>query len=178
MSARSNHSMRSSFYSNMEILQLPQPNKLKLFQEILTLITQGPTNTRAVIDLIKKLQIREIVQIRGLYLSIEDMEHEDDPIDTIMWNPLHFAVYYGNFELVKFFISDLKVNIALTASKANAESEKDAVNTEKYPEDKIMLLLIAFDRQNRDIFWYLLHECYYFWPHFTINQLLKDHINT
>lgn len=45
----------------MEILQLPQPNKLKLFQEILTLITQGPTNTRAVIDLIKKLQIREIV---------------------------------------------------------------------------------------------------------------------
>ena len=73
-----------------------------------------------------------------------------------MWNPLHFAVYYQNIELVKFFITDLKVNIALTAPKSNADSEKDAVNTEKYPEDKIMLLLIAYDRRNSAILQFLL----------------------
>lgn len=104
------------------------------------------------------------------------MDHEEDVVDTLMWNPLHFAVYYGNFELVKFFLNDLKINIGLTAPKANADSEKDAVNTEKYPEDKIMLLLIAFDRGNTDIFWYLLHECYYFWPHSTLHHLL-EHLN-
>ena len=105
------------------------------------------------------------------------MEHEQDVIDTLMWNPLHFAVYYNNFELVKFFLNDLEVNIGLTAPKANADSEKDAVNNEKYPQDKIMLLFIAFDRGNRDIFWYLLHECFYFWPHSTMNYLL-EYFNT
>jgi hypothetical protein len=57
---------------------------------------------------------------------------------------------------MKFFITDLKVNIALTAPKSNADSEKDAVNTEKYPEDKIMLLLLAYDRRNAEILKFLL----------------------
>lgn len=77
-----------------------------------------------------------------------------------MWNPLHFAVYYKNLELVKFFITDLKVNIALTGPKSIADSEKDAVNTEKYPEDKIMLLLLAYDRNDAAILQFLLNECY------------------
>ena len=86
----------------------------------------------------------------------------------MMWNPLHFAVYYQNFELVKFLISDMKVNISLSAPKANAESEKDAANTEKYPEDKIMILLLAYDRRNIQIMKFLLDECYKFWPLSTI----------
>lgn len=53
--------MRNSFYSNIDILALPLPNKLKLYQEILSLIIEGPSKTRAVIDLIKKLQIKEVV---------------------------------------------------------------------------------------------------------------------
>ena len=65
-----------------------------------------------------------------------------------MWNPLHFAVFYGNFELVKFFLKDMKINIGLTAPKSTADNEKDPVNTEKYPEDKIMLLMLAYDRRN------------------------------
>jgi ankyrin repeat protein len=65
-----------------------------------------------------------------------------------MWNPLHFAVFYGNFDLVKFFIKDLKINMGVTAPKSTADSEKDPVNTEKYPDDKIMLLLLAYDRRN------------------------------
>lgn len=77
-----------------------------------------------------------------------------------MWNPLHFAVYYKNIDLVKFFISGLKVNIALTAPKSNSDSEKDACNTEKYPEDKIMLLLLAYDRRDGHILKYLLDQCY------------------
>ena len=96
----------------------------------------------------KKLKIKEIVGIRGLNMQIEDLEFEDESIETGMWNPLHFAVYYQNFELVKYFLSELKVNIGMTIPKANADSEKDAFNSEKYPEDKILALLLAYDRRN------------------------------
>jgi ankyrin repeat protein len=77
-----------------------------------------------------------------------------------MWNPLHFAVYYGNFELVKFFLKDLKINIGVNAPKSTADNEKDPVNTEKYPEDKIVLLMLAYDRRNAPILKFLLDEYY------------------
>lgn len=62
----------------------------------------------------------------------------------------------------------MKINIGLTAPKANAENERDAVNTEKYREDRIMLLLLAYDRRNARILNFLLDEYYHFWPHSTI----------
>lgn len=124
------------------------------------------------IDIIKKQKYKEIVGIRGLNLVIEDLEFENDPVETGMWNPFHFAVYHQNFELVKFFISDMKINVSMTLPKANAESEKDAVNTEKYPEDKILTLLIAYDRCNAKILKFLLDELYMFWPLSTVKKLL------
>ena len=126
------------------------------------LIVNG--DTQGVIEMIQKLKIKEIVGIRGLTLSIDDIEFEKDTVDTVMWNPLHFAVYYQNLDLIKFFIKDLRVNIGLTAPKANAESERDVANNDKYPEDKIMLLLLAYDRRNTVILKYLLDEYYRFWP--------------
>ncbi len=45
-------------------------------------------------------------------------------------------------------IKELKVNLAVTAPKAPAESEREAANNERYTEDKIMLLLLAYDRKN------------------------------
>ena len=102
------------------------------------MITIG--DTQGVIELIKNLKIKEIVGIRGLSLEINDIEDDDGVTDTIMWNPLHFAVYYQNYDLIKFFLKDMKINVSMTAPKANADSEKDAVNTEKYTEDKILIL--------------------------------------
>jgi hypothetical protein len=54
-------------------------------------------------------------------------------------------------ELIKFMIKELKVNIAMTAPKARAESERDASNSERYTEDKIMILLLAYDPRNHVI---------------------------
>ena len=105
------------------------------------------------------------------------MEFEEDPIETVMWNPLHFAVYYQHFDLVKYIISDLKVNILLTVPKSNADSEREPANTEKYPEDKILLLLLAFDRRNSRIMKYLLDELYMYWPLSTIKQILVERLN-
>ena len=65
-----------------------------------------------------------------------------------MWNPLQFAVYYQNMELLRFLLREMRVNFALTAPKAPADSERDPVNHDKYMEDKIMLALIAYDRKN------------------------------
>jgi hypothetical protein len=66
-----------------------------------------------------------------------------------MWNPLHFAIYYQNFELVQYFIKDLKINMGVTGPKSKADFEKDAVNSDRYPEDKIMSLLLAYDRRDQ-----------------------------
>lgn len=65
----------------------------------------------------------------------------------------------------------------MTAPKANAESEKDAVNTEKYPEDKILILLLAYDRRNGKILKYLLDELYMYWPLSTLKHLLEERFN-
>jgi hypothetical protein len=71
----------------------------------------------------------------------------------------------------------MKINVSMTLPKANADSEKDAVNTEKYQEDKILILLIAYDRSNAKILKYLLDELYMFWPLSTIKQLLEEKFN-
>lgn len=44
--------------------------------------------------MLKKMKVTEIVGIRGLNLVIEDIDFEQGPVETLMWNPLHFAVYY------------------------------------------------------------------------------------
>lgn len=110
------------------------------------------------------------MDIRGVNLLISDFETE--AIETLMWNPLHFAVYYQHFELVKYFIQNCKVNVCLTAPKALAESEKDPTNSVNFPEDKILLLLIACNRRNAKILTYLLDKLFYFWPNTVIDNLL------
>jgi CRISPR/Cas system endoribonuclease Cas6 (RAMP superfamily) len=145
-SARSN-SVKGSFFSSADFSNIALPSQLKIHQEVLHLISSG--ETEAVIEMIKKLKVQEIVGIRGLNSLIDDILVESEtPVDTVMWNPLYFAVYYQNYDLVKFLIKDLKINLGLSAPKANADSERDAVNNDRYPEDKIMLLLLAYDRRD------------------------------
>jgi hypothetical protein len=38
------------------------------------------------------------------------------------------------------------------------------VNNDKYPEDKIMILLLAYDRRNPIMLKFLLDEWFRFWP--------------
>jgi hypothetical protein len=67
-----------------------------------------------------------VVHIRGHNIIVPDSDGSQ--IETLMWNPLHFAVYYGHLSIVKFIIS-LGINIGLSALKPPAESEKDPTNT-------------------------------------------------
>jgi hypothetical protein len=89
-SARS--SVRGSFYQNMEMSNVPLPSLLKNYNEVLSLIVND--NTQAAIEMLKKLKVQEVVDVRGLNLLIQDIEFEHDQVETLMWNPLHFAVYY------------------------------------------------------------------------------------
>lgn len=88
---------------------------------------------------------------------------EDEAIETLMWNPLHFAVYYNHIHIVKHIIETLGVNIGLTAHKPNGESEKDPTNSIKFAEDKIILLLIAMNKRHIESLKYLLDELCQFW---------------
>jgi hypothetical protein len=40
-----------------------------------------------------------IVHIRG-HNMLAELNLDDEPMETLMWNPLHFAVYLGNLEMV------------------------------------------------------------------------------
>lgn len=91
-----------------------------------------------------------------------------------MWNPLHFAIYYQNLELVKYFVKNMKINLYITGKKSNADHEKEAVNNDRYPEDKLMALLLAYDRRNAQILKFLLDEGYKIWPSKSIDMLLND----
>lgn len=165
-----------------EYAGIPLPSELKVHHEILMLIMSG--DTQSVKAMILSIGARQVVGIRGLNLQIDDIEdsgaeanNEEEYTGTAMWNPLHFAVYYQNMELIKFLIKELKINLAMTAPKARAESERDASNSEKYTEDKIMILLLAYDRRNHIILKYLLDEGCRFWPSKkTIEKLLKERL--
>lgn len=67
--------------------------------------------------------------------------------------------------------------MCVTAPKPLAESEKDPTNSVNYPEDKILLLLLAFDRRNQKILTFLLDKLYFFWPSTTVDQLLIQKFN-
>lgn len=70
-----------------------------------------------------------MVHIRGHNIVLEDLDLiDEEPIETLMWNPLHFAVYYNHLDIVKHIIS-MNVNIGLTSQKPGAESEKDPTNS-------------------------------------------------
>ena len=71
----------------------------------------------------------------------------------------------------------LKVYICVTAPKSLGESEKDPTNSVNFPEDKILLLLLAYDRKNAKILSYLLEKLYYFWPTTAIDHLLNQRFN-
>ncbi len=64
----------------------------------------------------RKLGIREVVGIRGLNFVLEEgIIGESGPVETLMWNPLHFAIYFQNLELVTYMVKEMKVNLGLTA---------------------------------------------------------------
>lgn len=61
-----------------------------------------------------------------------------------------------NEQLVETMVGEVQCNVGVTAPKNNADSEKDAINTERYKEDKILLLLLCLDRRNASLLSYLL----------------------
>lgn len=69
------------------------------------------------------------------YSCIEDIK------DTVMWNPMHFAVYNGHLEVLKVLSEQYKVNLAKTAPKPFAINEGDQVNDQgNFIEDLVFLL--------------------------------------
>lgn len=113
---------------------------------------------------IEENKISEIVHIRGEnYVITDPLFSEEEEIETAMWNPLHHAVYHQRLSIVKYFVSQLKINISITAPKAHGESEKDPTNSVNFPEDKIILLLIAKAKRDGPMLEYLLNELWYFW---------------
>jgi len=63
-----------------------------------------------------------------------------------MWTPLHFAVYYGHLDVLKYFIDEYKIKCPMFCLiKLPAESENDLNSMLKFIEDKIYSLLLAYE---------------------------------
>jgi len=118
-----------------------------------------------------------VVHIRGVNHLVSDLLYEEEGIETVMWNPLHFAVYHGQLNIVKYLVENLQVNLSVTAPKALGESEKDPTNSVNFPEDKIMLLLMAYAKRDSRMLKYLLDDLWYFWS-ITFVEHLFSHVNT
>lgn len=71
----------------------------------------------------------------------------------------------------------MKINLGMTAPKANADSEKDAFNSDRYPEDKLLTLLLAYDRRDSQTLKFLLDEGFRFWPSKCIDNILSERLN-
>ena len=71
----------------------------------------------------------------------------------------------------------MKVNMALTAPRPPAENEREAVNNERYTEDKLMLVVMAYNKRNPAILKFLLDEGYKYWPSKkTVEKLLRSRL--
>jgi len=53
------------------------------------------------------------------------MQYDCELKDTTMWNPLHFALYNGHFEVVKVLIEVFQINIGKSAPRCFAANEGD-----------------------------------------------------
>jgi len=62
--------------------------------------------------------------------------------------------------------------LAVSAPKCNAESEQDPTNSVNFPEDKILLLLLACDRRRMDVLDYLVNNLSSFWSSKAFDQIL------
>lgn len=99
----------------------------------------------------------------------------DGETSTVMWNPLHFAVYYGHLPVLEYFIDELRITCPfLCLSKPPADNEEDIKNSLKYIEDKMYSLMIAYERNHMDVFKYLVNRFSKEWPQKTIKNFLEE----
>ena len=91
----------------------------------------------------------------------------------MMWNPLHFAIYMGHYEIVDFFIQELKVNPILSLMKPIAESDIEAdIMGERFKEDKIFAVIMAYERKHLEILNFLLNYLSTCLPKYTMKYLI------
>lgn len=112
------------------------------------------------------------MHIRGYNVQV-NVDKEAEPIETLMWNPLHFAVFKGHLEVTRFLVEETGCNLAVTAPKSNPESEIDPTNSANFPEDKIFLLLTALEKKHFDVLSYLLNRLPCFWSRSSLTLLFE-----
>lgn len=86
-----------------------------------------------------------VVHIRGFSMQVSDIG-QDEVVDTLMWNPLHFAVYYNQLSIAKFILTEMQANFGLTVQKCKSEFEKEPTNISLFADDKIIVLTMALSR--------------------------------
>jgi hypothetical protein len=131
-------------------------------------------NLNGFVEMTRKLGVEEIVGVRGNSEFIDDYMFENEPVDTKMWNPLHFAVYHGRLSIVKFIIEKMQVNIGMTAPKPFFDQEQDDCQGGDFPEDKIMLIRLAYDRGNGKVLAYLLDNLYRWMPNIAVKKIIEN----
>ena len=112
--------------------------------------------------------------VRGLDTTVDVKFEKGEEASTLMWTPLHFAVYYGHLDILKYFIDEYCIKCPIFClSKLPADSENDLLDMLKFLEDKIYSLLLAYEQNHLDILEYLLKRFPLEWPTGTCIHFLE-----
>jgi len=107
----------------------------------------------------QKYQPKFLHGVRGHNLTIDLKFEKGGEASTLMWTPLHFATYFGQISVLKYFIDEYAVWCPFFCLMwLPAESEEDVNSILKFTEDKMYALLLAFESNNLEIFEYLLNR--------------------
>lgn len=103
------------------------------------------------------LNISEVVGIRG-FTEKEIKLFGGVKQNTKMWNPLLFAVAFKHLDLVKYLISERKVNAKLCLRDPAQSGEYSEVSPQYEVRSKCFAVLIALSNKDARMLSYLLNQ--------------------
>lgn len=70
-------------------------------------------NVKQIKKVVKKNKLTgvEINNIRGIQVKLFD--NAGNMLNTKLWNPIHFAIFYRQVKTIEYFVKDLKLNLIM-----------------------------------------------------------------
>ena len=92
----------------------------------------------------------DLMMLSGLEKNITI---DDNQCNTLLWNPLLFAIFYNQTKVVKYFIQECNVNLitCMMDPKIRQNGIDDNGNLEWQPSDVMFGYFLAVHRKNLDI---------------------------
>lgn len=121
----------------------------------------------------EKLDVNDIYEMRGIQVKIFD--YQKALINTRMWNPLHYALYFGQVSVIEYLINDMKMNAKICSNQPytmNEFANDDILSYYLENTDSLYAFYIVILSRNRDTLTHIYEKLF---PHFQTDEFeLRD----